>query len=83
MKIAKSKDNTKLKQMLQEESKGKVRERSLNTRFGIVGYNLKRNRNPDAIVVCTISYLCWGETSSSSPGEGLQGSHEKQDGMKK
>lgn len=38
-KIAKSKDNTKLRQMKQEKPKEKVRERDLKVIFGIIGFN--------------------------------------------
>ena len=30
----------------------------------------------DRTVVCTTSYLCWGETSSREPSEGSQGSQQ-------
>ena len=31
----------------------------------------------DETVVCTISYLCWGETFSGGPSEGSQGSQKR------
>ena len=40
--------------------------------FAITGYKSKKEQNNThyGIVVCTISYLCWGETPSRDPSEG-------------